>query len=137
MKKVLIILSIFVLLFAVGCTNAEIENIVGGDEDEHGCIPSAGYTWCEEKQKCLREWEEPCGEDINQKAMKFCGEPDVAGVYICGDHIKVLSSAAGAGITYYLADETALNCPVVSPESMSEECIEIILEPGCEEEEIC
>jgi len=34
--------------------------IVGGDEDEHGCIGSAGYTWCEEKQKCLREWEEPC-----------------------------------------------------------------------------
>jgi len=36
------------------------ENIVGGDHDEHGCIGSAGYTWCEEKQKCLRVWEEPC-----------------------------------------------------------------------------
>ena len=34
--------------------------IVGGDKDEHGCIGSAGYTWCEEKQKCLRAWEEPC-----------------------------------------------------------------------------
>ena len=37
--------------------------IVGGDKDEHGCIGSAGYTWCEEKQKCLREWEEPCEID--------------------------------------------------------------------------
>lgn len=36
------------------------ENIVGGDRDEHGCIGSAGYTWCEEKQKCLRTWEEEC-----------------------------------------------------------------------------
>lgn len=36
------------------------EPIVGGDRDEHGCIPSAGYTWCESKQKCLRTWEEEC-----------------------------------------------------------------------------
>jgi len=34
--------------------------LVGGDRDEHGCIGSAGYTWCEEKQKCLRVWEEEC-----------------------------------------------------------------------------
>jgi len=33
---------------------------VGGDRDEHGCIGSAGYSWCEIKQKCLRIWEEPC-----------------------------------------------------------------------------
>jgi len=35
-------------------------NIVGGDRDEHGCIGSAGYSWCEPKQKCLRQWEESC-----------------------------------------------------------------------------
>ena len=29
------------------------------------CLASAGYTWCESKQKCLRVWEEPCC-DINQ-----------------------------------------------------------------------
>lgn len=34
--------------------------IVGGDRDEHGCIGSAGYTWCEAKQKCFRSWEEEC-----------------------------------------------------------------------------
>lgn len=38
-----------------------IESFVGGDKDEHGCIGSAGYSWCQEKQKCLRIWEEPCG----------------------------------------------------------------------------
>lgn len=32
----------------------------GSDRDSHGCIGSAGYTWCEAKQKCLRTWEEPC-----------------------------------------------------------------------------
>lgn len=36
--------------------------IVGGDKDEHGCIGSAGYSWCELKQKCLRVWEEPCAK---------------------------------------------------------------------------
>jgi len=36
------------------------ESVVGGDMDEHGCIGSAGYSWCKEKQKCLRIWEEPC-----------------------------------------------------------------------------
>jgi hypothetical protein len=36
------------------------QKLVGNDRDEHGCIGSAGYTWCEEKQKCLRSWEESC-----------------------------------------------------------------------------
>ncbi|MFA5828855.1 MAG: hypothetical protein WC841_05880 [Candidatus Shapirobacteria bacterium] len=35
--------------------------IVGGDADEHGCIGSAGYSWCEDKGKCIRIWEEDCG----------------------------------------------------------------------------
>ena len=34
--------------------------LVGGDRDAHGCIGSAGYSWCEAKQKCLRPWEEAC-----------------------------------------------------------------------------
>lgn len=34
--------------------------LVGNDRDEHGCIGSAGYSWCEAKQKCLRIWEEKC-----------------------------------------------------------------------------
>ncbi len=32
----------------------------GGCIDEHGCNPTAGYTWCDSKQKCLRTWEEAC-----------------------------------------------------------------------------
>ena len=27
--------------------------IVGSDKDEWGCIPSAGYTWCNETESCL------------------------------------------------------------------------------------
>jgi methylmalonyl-CoA mutase cobalamin-binding subunit len=36
------------------------KKLLGGDRDVHGCIPSAGYSWCEAKQKCLRLWEEKC-----------------------------------------------------------------------------
>ncbi|AKC86669.1 hypothetical protein [Pseudoxanthomonas suwonensis] len=31
--------------------------LVGGDRDEHGCIPSAGYRWCERTGQCERPWE--------------------------------------------------------------------------------
>lgn len=53
-------------------TNTTITNDepqVGGDADEHGCIGSAGYSWCEVKQKCLRTWEEGCTvTDANSNA---------------------------------------------------------------------
>jgi len=38
--------------------------IIGGDKDAHGCLISAGYSWCEVKNKCLRMWEEAC-PDVN------------------------------------------------------------------------
>ena len=37
--------------------------LVGNDTDIHGCKGSAGYSWCEIKQKCLRVFEEKCEED--------------------------------------------------------------------------
>ncbi len=38
------------------------EEDVGGDTDEHGCIASAGYEWCESLQECIRSWETECPE---------------------------------------------------------------------------
>ena len=35
-------------------------NLIGGDKDAHGCLGSAGYSWCAVKNKCLRVWEEKC-----------------------------------------------------------------------------
>jgi len=34
-------------------TAVPTQQLVGADRDIHGCIPSAGYSWCEVKQKCL------------------------------------------------------------------------------------
>lgn len=58
MKKLAVLLVLASLLI-LGCAR---EPIVGGDTDEHGCIGSAGYLWCESKQKCVRAWEEYCAE---------------------------------------------------------------------------
>ncbi len=47
--------------------------VVGGDRDEHGCIPSAGYTWCEESQKCIRPWEEACANSaVPEMTKELC-----------------------------------------------------------------
>lgn len=37
--------------------------MVGGDADAHGCITSAGYTWC--GGQCVRPWESAC-EDLKE-----------------------------------------------------------------------
>lgn len=31
--------------------------LLGGDRDEHGCLGSAGYTWCEVQKDCIRLFE--------------------------------------------------------------------------------
>ena len=36
------------------------ELLVGGDRDAHGCIPSAGYSWCASTNSCIRAWETEC-----------------------------------------------------------------------------
>jgi len=56
-----LLIGILILATIVACTKTEpAPTLVGADKDEHGCIGSAGYSWCEEKQKCLRSWEETC-----------------------------------------------------------------------------
>lgn len=56
------------------CSNG----MAGGSIDEHGCNPTAGYTWCEVKKKCLRTWEEACSEVACTMEAKLC--PDGSSV---------------------------------------------------------
>ncbi len=62
MKKLVLLAAMLVVsgLFIAGCQR---QQLVGNDSDIHGCIGSAGYSWCEAKQKCLRIWEEPCEQN--------------------------------------------------------------------------
>ena len=46
------------------CEFAPCPQLVGNDSDIHGCKASAGYSWCEAKQKCIRIWEENCTANL-------------------------------------------------------------------------
>ena len=50
-----------VLACVTGCASddsaAPPAGVVGSDRDEHGCIGSAGYRWCEHSGQCERPWE--------------------------------------------------------------------------------
>jgi len=45
--------------------------VIGGDKDEHGCLIAAGYSWCEDKGKCLRLWEEACIDSARESIKEF------------------------------------------------------------------
>jgi hypothetical protein len=71
MKKILVAVLVIALVsliyMALGCKKnsspaapTPTSVIVGNDRDSHGCIGSAGYSWCEKKHKCIRVWEEKC-----------------------------------------------------------------------------
>jgi hypothetical protein len=46
---------------------------VGGDRDAHGCIPSAGYRWCERSGRCERPWELAKARGFENTAAAFDG----------------------------------------------------------------
>ncbi|QBR01841.1 hypothetical protein E1956_32375 [Paraburkholderia pallida] len=46
------------LLGACSAANSTTPStVVGADRDAHGCIGSAGYSWCAHTQRCERPWE--------------------------------------------------------------------------------
>lgn len=71
-KEGSILVAIIVIIVVILITSAGVYYVynnykttpespmVGNDRDAYGCIGSAGYSWCEAKQKCLRPWEEKC-----------------------------------------------------------------------------
>ncbi|MBF6023425.1 peptidase [Lysobacter niastensis] len=67
----------------VACSSGEPQPqpAPGSDRDPHGCIPSAGYSWCAKTQQCERPWElaKQRAFDNTQKAFEdFCRVPETA-----------------------------------------------------------
>jgi hypothetical protein len=51
----------------------------GSDRDSHGCIPSAGYTWCARTNRCERPWElsqEHSFEPTQEAFDAYCENPE-------------------------------------------------------------
>ncbi|MFA6907264.1 MAG: hypothetical protein WC263_00375 [Candidatus Micrarchaeia archaeon] len=108
--------------------------------DGHGCVPDGGYAWCPEKAKCLRMWEEGCpslaAAALEAQAKASCASG--ASVYICGEYIRVASGMPGAGSSFYsLGNSGAVaTCPVVAPDSMSEQCKALLYGGNCVEKQV-
>ncbi|MBW3003760.1 hypothetical protein KY337_04295 [Candidatus Woesearchaeota archaeon] len=157
MKTYLVLLALFLLIVTIGC-----EQRIGGDTDEHGCLPAAGYQWCPSTQKCQRMWEEYCEEFRDQFRIRNFQDCVEAGYpimesyprqcmtddglsfneqiclegekrYECGDYVKVVSALEGAGSKFYNGSEE-ISCPVVAPDSLSQECKNLL---ALECKEIC
>ncbi|MFA4855374.1 MAG: DUF333 domain-containing protein [archaeon] len=216
MKKSCLFIGLMVAgILLSGCVQAPPNNnepnglgqpLVGNDADEHGCIGSAGYTWCEAKQKCLRSWEENCvaentgnvggntelpnpasvyceeqggslriedteagqvgictlaggteceewayyrgecpaGTKLEEKAGEFCNQANLAGIFVCGNYVKVVSSLLGGGSTYYALEyymlengewDIGIQCPIAGPDAMTEECKALSMEKNCVEKQ--
>lgn len=71
---IIVLIIILIILAFILTFNFNKKPVLGGDKDSHGCIGSAGYSWNETKQKCVREWEEKnknyCYE--NYKTGQIC-----------------------------------------------------------------
>ncbi|CAK0831153.1 unnamed protein product, partial [Prorocentrum cordatum] len=65
----------------VGAAN---HSLLGGVYDENGCVPTAGYSWCNHTQRCFRPWEEACAPVNNSSASNGSGAANhslLGGVY--------------------------------------------------------
>lgn len=76
----------------------------GGDRDSHGCIPSAGYAWCERTSQCERPWElagKLGFENSLQNFQAFCtGSGAVqANVWNCRNDVEVQCTEASCSAT--------------------------------------
>jgi hypothetical protein len=55
------------------------DGFVGDDRDDNDCIASAGYTWCEKKNECIRPWllEGEWNEECTNESSSSSSQDDV------------------------------------------------------------
>lgn len=55
------------LIDVIASDKAIADAIARGEQDEHGCIGTLGYFWCEPKKKCLEVGKENCYSDTKSE----------------------------------------------------------------------
>ena len=65
MIKIFSIFALFNQIFASDSYIPTNHVMVGGQRDENDCLTSAGYSWCEETQNCIRQWVTPCTDNYD------------------------------------------------------------------------
>ena len=137
MEREALIAVVIVLAVALLLSVAD-KGLIGGEKDSHGCYVAAGYSWCAASSKCIRVWEEYCDTPtLERLAQGYCNGENVANVFVCGDRIRTVSKLLGGGSTFIKPGTENVVCPVVSPNSMSDDCRQLLLGNNCVEKEIC
>lgn len=76
-----LLFGIILILSITGCMDTSTSKkagMPGSDRDEHGCIGSAGYSWCERTKQCERPWELSTKHGFPQTKEAFeafCNQP--------------------------------------------------------------
>ena len=125
-KKVFVIVLIIAIAAVLGAFyfyggngNSPAPAVVGGDRDAHGCIGSAGYSWCEAKTSCIRSWETYCTAAAGKSVVFSCGDSKtIAATFYPTDdkfvdlklsdgrNLSVPHAISASGARYANADET-------------------------------
>lgn len=70
------VLAMTALLALGACSKPATPPLPGSDRDKHGCIGSAGYSWCEHEGKCVRPWELASEKGLASEAVDaYCRQP--------------------------------------------------------------
>lgn len=121
-KKIIGSLIILILLIVGTIIRKEYTStnqLLGGDRDSHGCIGSAGYSWCEARQNCMRTWEEYCTTTPPKTVVFNCdNSKTITSSFYIGDDkfvdlilsdgrkISVPHAMSASGARYANSDET-------------------------------
>ena len=76
--------SPFLLTLLLGCTMVACQNnrakvnppsndstLVGNDKDNNGCLASAGYSWSQLKDSCIRPWENSIALHVSDTSANY------------------------------------------------------------------
>lgn len=82
----------------------EAEQLVGGEKDEHGCLPSAGETWSELRGECLQLFN--VGKRLNPLEVKE-GEAVISAFVVFDDAYTKAEVFFPSGRENIILDKTA------------------------------
>lgn len=119
-----------------GSVNMETKMCILPDGKECG-INEDGITCPDMDSKKDADDSSSTGLTIEEMAKIECEKENVSEVYVCGDYYRVVSSLDGAGSIIQTASGESFTCPVVAPDSMSEDCKKYMLGSNCAEINIC
>ncbi len=116
---VLVLMLLGAVWFMVEKNPAPELTAIGGQKDANGCLTGAGYSWCEAKRSCIRQWETYCTATPPKTALFTCDEgKTINATFYPGDDkfadlvmsndmkVSLPRAMSGSGARYAKADES-------------------------------